>query len=151
MIDCGLGLFFKAKIDLRLVFSTEKMVVVRKHCDFWIKVFKKLSFLITEINKNQGFTVLQIKEKRHRLTNERVSTMKNILEYLELFKLFDKFVQNHKADDQAIKDAKMVATSVPKGINFFDAKHNVMLTTVFVSFMIIMLLSNSLTNHCRCA
>jgi hypothetical protein len=68
------------------------MVIVRKHCDFWLKVFKKLIFLIKTLNKNQQFSLLQATLIRTQLTKSRLTTLTNVTEYLTLYKQLDVFV-----------------------------------------------------------
>ena len=90
--DKGLNIFQKQGLNLKLVFSKEKKPLVRKHCEFWEKVFKKLTFLIKKINHAQTFNILKIKQKRHQITSQRIATMQNIMEYITLFKKLDTLI-----------------------------------------------------------
>jgi hypothetical protein len=113
----------------------DKRTIVRKHCEFWLKTFKKLTFLIKSLNALQQYITLKSEDQKQQIITLYLKPISQISEYLQLLIKLDEFIQNCNTSSNhlAIADAKLIASSIPKGIYILDPKHHLLLTTVLVS------------------
>ena len=110
------------------------MIGVRKWCEFWLKVTQRLAQFLSQTGSIElDCKVLKIQLLR--VTNESKNRIQDLRKLIVDIQLLSEFIMASQASnsEERIQDAKLIVTSVPKGINILDQKHKLLRSTLQVS------------------